>query len=46
MYNIKGFVDKNRDVHQEVFLDLLTSSRKNLVRELTSLPNQVIMKGP
>lgn len=42
MYNVKGFVDKNRDVHQEVFLDLLTSSQKSLVREFTSLPNQVV----
>ena len=38
MYNVRGFVDKNRDVHQEVFLDLLTSSEKSLVRELSSLP--------
>lgn len=41
MYNVSGFVDKNRDVQQEVFLDLLTSSTKSVVRELTSLPNQV-----
>ncbi|XP_046440084.1 myosin-I heavy chain-like isoform X4 [Daphnia pulex] len=40
MYNVSGFVDKNRDVHQEVFLDLLTNSQKALVREFTSLPNQ------
>lgn len=42
MYNVKGFVDKNRDVHQEVFLDLLTSSKKIFVQNLTGLPNQVI----
>lgn len=41
MYNVSGFVDKNRDVHQEVFLDLLTSSNKAVVREFTSLSNQV-----
>ena len=41
MYNVSGFVDKNRDVHQEVFLDLLTSSQKTLVREFTNLTNQV-----
>ena len=37
MYNVNGFVDKNRDVHQEVFLDLLNSSNQTLVQDLTSM---------
>jgi len=41
MYNVKGFVDKNRDVQQEVFLDLLNSSNKVLVQDLTSSALQV-----
>ena len=41
MYNVKGFVDKNRDVQQEVFLDLLNSSIKVLVQDLTSSALQV-----
>jgi len=41
MYNVKGFVDKNRDVQQEVFLDLLNSSDKVLVQDLTSSALQV-----
>ena len=41
MYDVNGFVDKNRDVHQEVFLDLLNSSNQTLVQDLTSMVIQV-----
>lgn len=37
MYSVEGFVDKNRDVQQEVFLDLLSCSRKALIKELSCL---------
>jgi hypothetical protein len=37
MYSVEGFVDKNRDVQQEVFLELLNNSEKTLVQELTNV---------
>lgn len=34
-YNVKGFVDKNRDVQQDVFLDILSRSSNKFVQELS-----------
>ena len=34
LYNVKGFVDKNRDSQQDVFFDILLNSKTTFVQEL------------
>lgn len=34
LYNVTGFVDKNRDAQQDVFFDILLNSRSGFVQEL------------
>lgn len=41
MYSVSGFVDKNRDVQQDVFLDVLATSSKAVVRQLADVSLQV-----
>ncbi|KAL3287092.1 hypothetical protein HHI36_001576 [Cryptolaemus montrouzieri] len=35
-YNVKGFVDKNRDVQQDVFFDIISRSNNDFVQDLST----------
>ncbi|KAL1512529.1 hypothetical protein ABEB36_002110 [Hypothenemus hampei] len=35
-YNVQGFVDKNRDVQQDVFFDIISRSRNEFVQDLST----------
>lgn len=44
-YNVNGFVDKNRDVQQDVFFDFLSRSKVDFVQELTAFQARINFKN-
>lgn len=45
-YNVKGFVDKNRDVQQDVFFDIISRSRNEFVQDLATFQDQTNVIAP
>lgn len=45
IYQVKGFVDKNRDVQQDVLFDFMSRSKNQFVQELSSYQDLLILQN-